>query len=75
VDLRCEAKKHGVIVREGVVEIKCDSRFCGAAQGVTILHRFDVVTGELVETVKFKDPVRKERAHAAHHNPAAVRSA
>lgn len=74
MDLRCPAKKHGVVIREGVVEIKCDSRFCRAEQGVTVLHRFDVTTGELVETVKFKDPARKGAAHAAR-NRAAVRSA
>lgn len=74
MDLRCPAKKHGIVVREGVVEIKCDSRFCGAEQGVTVLHRFDVATGELVETVQFKDPGRKGSAHAARNRPA-VRSA
>ena len=74
MDLRCPAKKHGVLVRDGVVEIKCDSRFCGAEQGVTILHRFDAVTGELVETVKFKDPAKRGAAHAAR-NRAAVWSA
>lgn len=74
MDLRCPAKKHGVVVRDGVVEIKCDSRFCGAEQGVTVLHRFDVTTGELVETVQFKDPGRKGSAHASRNRPA-VRSA
>ena len=74
MDLRCPAKKHGIIVREGVVEVKCDSRFCGAEQGVTILHRFDVHSGALVETVKFKDPGRKGRNNASRNQPA-VRSA
>lgn len=59
MDLRCEAKKHGVVVRPGLIEVKCDSRFCGAEQGVTVLHRFDATTGELVETVRFKDPVKR----------------
>lgn len=75
MDLRCPAKKHGVVVRPEVVEIKCDSRFCGAEQGVTILHRFDITTGDLVETVQFKDPARKGKVNGTHHNPAAVRSA
>lgn len=76
MDLRCKSKKHGVVIEPGdaVVEIACDSRFCGSAPGVTILHRFNTATGSLVETLQFKSP-RKEREHAAHHHPAAVRSA
>jgi hypothetical protein len=60
VELRCDSKLHGIVVDTGVVEVKCDSRFCGAQPGVTVLHRFDVVTGELVGTVKFKSPERRK---------------
>lgn len=76
MDLRCPSKKHGVVIEPGpaLVEIACDSRFCGSAPGVTILHRFDTATGSLVETLQFKSP-RKDKAHAAHHRAAAVRSA
>lgn len=76
MDLRCPSKKHGVVIEPGpaVVEIACDSRFCGSVPGVTILHRFNAATGELVETKQFKNP-RKDQAHAAHHHAAAVRSA
>jgi hypothetical protein len=72
-DLRCPAKLHGVL-DNGVVEVKCSSRFCGAGQGVVVIHRFDGRTGDLVETLQFKDP-RKDRGNASHRNPAAVRSA
>jgi hypothetical protein len=73
MDLRCDAKKHGEI-NETFVEVKCSSRFCGAAPGVVVIHRFDATTGELAETRRFKDPVRKERKHGASHR-SAVRTA
>lgn len=61
MDLRCASKKHGEL-DESHVEIKCDSRFCGAGRGVVVIHRFDAHTGELRETLRFKDPIRKERS-------------
>lgn len=57
IELRCDKKLHGVLF-DGVVEIKCTSRFCGAGNGVVILHRFSVQTGELIETIKYRDPVK-----------------
>jgi hypothetical protein len=57
MDLRCISKKHGVLlIDEHVVEIKCNSRFCGAAQGVVVLHRFDLQTGECIGTRRFQYP-------------------
>jgi hypothetical protein len=70
MDLRCPSKKHGEI-SDSLVEIKCSSRFCGAGPGVVVIHRFDGTTGELVETLQFKDPInRKERTHASRHQSA-----
>lgn len=76
MDLRCPSKKHGVVIEPGpaVVEVTCNSRFCGSVPGTTVLHRFDTSTGDLVETQKFKNP-RKVQAHAADHSAAPVRSA
>ena len=73
MELRCPSKKHGEIV-DSLVETKCSSRFCGAAAGVVVIHRFDATTGELVDTRRFKDPTRKEKAYASR-NGTAVRSA
>lgn len=73
MDLRCGAKKHGEL-DDGYVEIKCSSRFCGAGPGVVVIHRFDAATGDLRETLQFKDPIRKGRSHASAHG-SAVRSA
>jgi len=58
MDLRCESKKHGELV-DGLVEIKCDSRFCGHAADTVVIHKFDPATGALVDTCKFKNPKQK----------------
>lgn len=58
-ELRCDSKKHGEVVDDHIVEVKCDSRFCGAKPGVIVLHRFDLATGKLVDTNRFKDIRRK----------------
>lgn len=73
MELRCPSKLHGILTEDGVVEVKCASRFCGHEAGTVVLHRFNAVTGELVNTVQFKDP-RKERGDGSRHSPA-VRSA
>ena len=59
MDLRCTSKKHAVIPEDGLVEIKCDSRFCGAKQGNIVLHTFDAHTGELIKTSEYRNPDRK----------------
>jgi hypothetical protein len=41
----------------GIVEVKCRNGQCGARRGVVVLHRFDGRTGQLVETLRFRDPV------------------
>lgn len=69
-ELRCNAKKHGVLL-DDVIEVKCDSRFCGAKPGAIILHQFSRETGELVRTNEY----REVTSHGSDHNPAAVRTA
>jgi hypothetical protein len=56
---RCKGKTHGRIIRPGIWEVKCDSRVCGAVPGTVVLHEFSMETGELVETKKYRDPVRR----------------
>lgn len=59
-DLRCGSKKHAVLVPGEYLEVKCDSRFCGARRGAIILHRFDLQTGEMIATIEFKNPVERK---------------
>lgn len=69
MDLRCKHKKHGEIVDDNRIEVKCNSRYCGAGQGVIVLHVFDARTGELLDTHTYKDA---RSSHVEHHS---VRSA
>jgi hypothetical protein len=76
MELRCPHKLHGMMVKEGVLEVKCDSRFCGHGPGVVVLHRFDVTTGELLETKSFKNPgTERSTQNADFDDTAALRSA
>lgn len=61
MELRCTNKLHAVLREAEYVEVKCDSRFCGHRPGVVVLHRFDVHTGQLIETKRYQDPTTKER--------------
>lgn len=57
VELKC---RHGIKFAElenSVLYVKCRSARCGAERGVVVLHRFDTITGELLGTDRFRDPV------------------
>lgn len=54
-DLRCPSRLHGKAV-DNLIEVKCDSRHCGAGRGTVVMHYFNEVTGDLVETKKFQSP-------------------
>lgn len=57
-ELRCDSKKYGEYIPEtGLLEIKCNSKFCGAGNGIIVIHRFDVLNGmKLVDTKRFRQP-------------------
>jgi hypothetical protein len=55
VEFRCANNLHFKIVGN-LIETKCRSKRCGAGGGNVVLHRFDLTTGELVETQQYKDP-------------------
>lgn len=59
-ELRCDSKKHAVLIEEGagILEVKCDSRFCGAQTGVIVLHRFDLSDGSLVDTKRYNTKIQ-----------------
>jgi hypothetical protein len=60
MELRCDNKLHGII-NQDYVEVRCDSRWCGKRPGVVIIHRFSIQTGELIETLRFKNPARPKK--------------
>lgn len=56
MDIRCSNKLHARITDQGLLEVACNSRWCGKESGNVVLHRFDLDTGEIVETLRFKTP-------------------
>jgi hypothetical protein len=75
MDLRCRAKKFGELTDDGVIEIKCSSKFCGEP-GTVVIHRFDPLTGKLIETKRFRDPVpvvnEEVQDNGSRHDSASV---
>jgi hypothetical protein len=67
-ELRCAAKLHGHL-SANLVEIKCNSVFCGAQQGVVVLHQFSTVTGDLLATLVYRQPQSVERSATNHGDP------
>mgnify|MGYP001121102522 CR=1 FL=1 len=59
-DLRCDNGILFGVLDEGAIEVKCRSAYCGHAPG-TVIHRFDLATGKLLYTSRFKDPSTKQR--------------
>lgn len=57
MELRCErGLLQGIVLPDGRLEVKCRSRYCGSGRGVVVLHRFDLTTGQVVETKRYRDP-------------------
>lgn len=79
MDIRCDSKKFAELTDDGLIEVKCSSKFCGAAPGVVVIHRFDPLSGALLETKRFRDPVPiaiKEVQHnGSGYDSAPLRSA
>jgi len=61
VDLHCGNKLHARLLENGLVEVACQSRMCGKKPGMVIRHRFLLETGELVETLRFKEPTHNRK--------------
>lgn len=56
-ELRCGGTMHGKLdIFDGKLEVKCNRRRCGAERGVVVLHTFDLNTGEMVGTKRYRDP-------------------
>lgn len=61
MELRCANKKFGevIIAGAGVLEVFCDSRFCGKRPGVIVRHRFDLATGAMLDTKQFQSATKE----------------
>ena len=58
-ELRCPAKLHFVLIDGHILERKCNSKFCGHEPGIVVLHRWDINTGELIETLKYRSTTQR----------------
>lgn len=60
MDIRCDNEILFGTVEDGVLEVKCRSRRCGHGDGQVVLHRFDLTTGKLKGTLRFRNPANKK---------------
>lgn len=62
IELRCDnGVKYGELdLEDGTLEIKCRSRRCGHGPGVVVVHRFDLDSGKLLGTERFREPRMNE---------------
>ena len=70
-ELRCDNTMHGVI-HDGILEVKCRNPRCGVKPGVVVLHQFDIKTEMMINTERYRDPVREEvnkSAANSHSSP------
>lgn len=74
MDLRCDANKLHAVIEEDWIEVRCNSRFCGSESGVVVIHRFNKDTGELIKTLRFKEP-REEQVNGNPRQGVPVRTA
>lgn len=77
MELRCTAKKFAELLHpsddEGIIEVRCTSRWCGSTPGVVVLHKFSTSTGKLVETNRYRQPPIGG-ANGPDNHPPAVRA-
>lgn len=62
IEFRCPNVMHGI--RKGnLFEVKCRHWRCkNREKNKVVLHYYDIDTGELVKTIEYKDPVKREAA-------------
>lgn len=48
---------HGILRTATRLEVQCTRRRCGKERGIVVLHTFDLETGALVKTERYKNPL------------------
>lgn len=61
IQLRCRSKLQGIIKEypdgKKLLEVRCKDKWCAErGAGVVVLHYFNVSTGELDHTKRYRDP-------------------
>lgn len=58
LELRCPGRIHGIL-DGNVLKMRCFTKVpCGAGNGVVVEHYFNIETGQIIETRKFRDPAK-----------------
>ena len=66
MELRCENRLHGRLSEvdgRQAVEIQCRSDFCKGPERAVVLHFFDIHTGDLIATRRYKNPIAGRENH------------
>lgn len=71
-ELRCDQGKLFGILMSDVLEVRCQSRFCGHEPGLVVIHRFSLTTGEMLDTRRYRNPPQDEQKGPIHGNPRSV---
>lgn len=76
-ELRCPNGIKFAELLDGVIEVKCRSNRCGAESGVVVIHRFDSITGNLIDTKRFREvaPSTEGGLNGSQHHRTSVRTA
>jgi hypothetical protein len=66
MQLRCRSKLQGIIKEQAdgtkLFEVRCKDKWCAErGAGLVVLHYFNVETGELVRTTKYREPPPNRR--------------
>lgn len=73
-ELRCDQGKLFGILVEDVLEVRCQSRFCGHEPGLVVIHRFSLQTGEMLGTRRYRNPPPSDQKGSINGNPRSVSS-
>lgn len=62
IQLRCRSKLQGIVKFKAngmkVLEVRCKDKFCADRRaGEVVLHEFDLESGKLVRTKRYRDPI------------------
>lgn len=76
MEVRCSNGILLGVLTDGFFEVNCRSARCGKEPGVVVLHRIDLISGEVVKTSKFRDiNTREESKNGTAEQGAALRTA
>lgn len=73
IELRCRSRRQGIIKEypdgKRLLEIRCKDHWCAdKADGAVVIHYFNVDTGELDHTSRYRDPAKAQERTSSKTN-------